>query len=268
MTQRVISSIIGLPILIAIIMSKNAIIIQSSILIIILIGLVEFYRSFEGFDMRFGMIGIVFSIIYLIFFMPKFNSQFGLFIFVFSLFLIFYSVIFYKKTNVKNATITFVSFFYITYTLSFILQIINMNSLGSVLVWLVFIIAWSGDTFACLIGRRFGKRKLTPVVSPKKSIEGFIAGIIGASIFSYLYGLLILNFIEININNFLFVCIVLGIVGSIVSQFGDLAASLIKRFNNVKDFGKLIPGHGGVIDRFDSIILLAPLVYYVLELVI
>lgn len=247
-------------------MSKNAIIIQSSILMIIVIGLLEFYKSFEEFDMKFGIIGVIFSIIYLIFLVPRFNSQLGLFIFLFSLFLMFYSIIFYKRTNVKNATITFISFFYITYTLSFILQIINMNSYGNILVWLVFIIAWSGDTFACLIGQRFGKRKLTPIVSPKKSIEGFVAGVIGASIFSYLYGLIVLSFTEVNIDNFIFICIALGSFGSIVSQFGDLVASLIKRFNNVKDFGKLIPGHGGIIDRFDSIILIAPLVYYVITI--
>lgn len=268
MKQRVISSILGLPILIAIIMSKNAVIINSSILIIMVIGLMEFYKSFEEFDMRFGVIGIVFSIIYYIFIIPNLSSNFSAFICIFSLSLIFYSIIFYQKTNVKNAAITFIGFFYVSYMFSFILLIINMKAYGNILVWLVFIIAWGGDTFACLVGMRFGKRKLVPTISPKKSVEGFIAGIIGASILSCLYGLIILNFTEIHISNLLIICIALGIIGSVISQFGDLVASMIKRSNNVKDFGKIIPGHGGILDRFDSIILISPFIYYVLLLVI
>jgi phosphatidate cytidylyltransferase len=268
MKQRVISSIIGLPVLIAIIMSGNSVIINSSILIIMVIGLIEFYKSFEGFDMKYGAIGIIFSIIYFASIISNLSSRFGVYIFFFSMFLIFYSIIFYKQDNVKNATVTFISFFYISYMFSFIPLIIDMNSSGNILVFMVFVIAWSADTFACLIGKRFGKHKLTPIVSPKKSVEGFIAGILGAGLFSYLYGLVILNLTNIHINNFLIICIIAGIIGSIISQFGDLTASLIKRFNNVKDFGKLIPGHGGVLDRFDSIILTAPFIYYLLMLTI
>ncbi|MGH4122630.1 MAG: phosphatidate cytidylyltransferase [Clostridium sp.] len=266
MKQRVISSIIGIPILIAIIMSKNSAIINGSILILMVIGLIEFYKSFEGFDMKYGAIGIIFSIIYFVSITLNLSSKSGFYIFLFSLFLIFYSIIFYKRDNVKNATVTFISFFYVACMFSFIVQIINMNPYGNTLVFLVFVVAWSADTFACLFGQRFGKHKLTPIVSPKKSVEGFIAGIAGAGIISYLYGLVVLNFTNIHINNFLIICIIAGGIGSILSQFGDLTSSLIKRFNNVKDFGKLIPGHGGVLDRFDSIILTAPFIYYLLIL--
>ncbi len=268
MKKRVVSSIIGLPILMAIIMSKNTAIISCAVFILMVIGLIEFYKSFEGFDMKFGAIGIIFSIIYLVSIISDLNSRLGPYIFFFLLSLIFYSIIFYKKDNIKNATITFISFFYVSYMLSFILLIVNLSSYGSILVGLVFVIAWSADTFACLVGRRFGKHQLAPIVSPKKSVEGFVAGIVGSSMFSYLYGLVVLNFTNVNINNFIIICVVAGAIGSIVSQFGDLTASLIKRFNNVKDFGKLIPGHGGVLDRFDSIILTAPFIYYILILTI
>lgn len=266
MKKRVISSIIGLPILIAILISKNTVLINGSILILMVVGLIEFYKSFEGFDMNYGVIGIIFSAIYFLLIILNLTSKFGVYIFLFSIFLIFYSIIFYKKDNVKNATITFISFFYISYMLSFIISIIDMNPFGNILVFLVFVVAWSADTFACLVGKRFGKHKLTPKVSPTKSVEGFIAGIVGAGILSYIYGLIILKFANIDINNFLTICTIAGLVGSVVSQFGDLTASLIKRFNNVKDFGKIIPGHGGVLDRFDSIILTAPFIYFLLIL--
>jgi CDP-diglyceride synthetase len=123
MKQRVISSIIGLPILIAILISKNSILINGSILILMVIGLIEFYKSFEGFDMKYGVIGITFSVIYFLFITFNLTSKFEVYIFLFSIFLIFYSIIFYKKNNVKNATIAFISFFYISYMFSFIISI-------------------------------------------------------------------------------------------------------------------------------------------------
>lgn len=245
-------------------MSKNNFIISGSIIALMTIGLIEFYKSFEDFDMKYGVIGIAFSIIYIVSIASNLSLRFGFYILVFFIVLIFHSIIFYKKDNVKNATITFISFFYITYMFSYIFQIIDMKPYGNTLVFVVFVIAWSSDTFACIIGQRCGKHKLTPIVSPKKSVEGFIAGIISGGVFSYLYGLIVLNFTNIYINNFLIICTIAGIIGSIISQFGDLTASLIKRFNNVRDFGKLIPGHGGILDRFDSVILTAPFIYYLL----
>lgn len=268
MKTRVISSIIGLPILIGIIMSKNIAIIGGAILVLMIIGLVEFYKAFEGFDMKFGGIGIIFSSIYLISITLNSTSRLGRYIFFFALFLIFYGIIFYKKQNLKNIAVTLISFFYVSYMLSFIVLIANLKDYGSILVGLVFVVAWSADTFACLVGQRIGKHKLTPVVSPNKSVEGFVAGIVGSSLLACLYGLIVLKFTNVNINNFLVMCIIAGATGSIVAQFGDLTASLIKRTNGVKDFGKLIPGHGGVLDRFDSVILTAPFIYYIFTMIV
>ncbi|GKU25047.1 phosphatidate cytidylyltransferase [Clostridium folliculivorans] len=268
MKQRIISSVIGLPILIGILLSKNLILLNVTLLLIITIGLNEFYKSFKDFNSNYTMIGIGFSALYYIFVLPNFSSNIGLFINLFSIFLVFYSVLFYSKQNAKNIAITFIGFFYVTYMFSFIRQIISMNGYGNIFVWFVFIIAWSADTFAYVVGKTFGKKKLTPELSPNKSIEGFMGGVIGATLMSCLYGIIIFKFTGFHTNKFLYFCLVMGVIGSVISQCGDLIASLIKRFNGIKDFGNIIPGHGGILDRFDSIILTAPFVYYFIKIML
>ena len=105
-----------------------------------------------------------------------------------------------------------------------------------------------------------GKHKLAPILSPKKSIEGGIGGILGAALIGVLYGLAI-NYWG-NATADLLQYAIIGAVGGAISQIGDLAASAIKRYHNIKDYGKLIPGHGGILDRFDSVIFTAPIIFY------
>ena len=124
------------------------------------------------------------------------------------------------------------------------------------LIWLVFTISWGTDTFAYLFGILFGKKKLYPSISPKKTVEGSIGGIFGAIICS-----LVLNFYVFKFNNIFIICI--AIILSIISQAGDLFASKIKREMGIKDFGYIIRGHGGFLDRFDSIIFVTPLLYFI-----
>jgi phosphatidate cytidylyltransferase len=122
-------------------------------------------------------------------------------------------------------------------------------------IWLVFIIAFGTDTFAYVVGNLFGRHKLSPNLSPKKTIEGSIGGILGSMFLTIIYSIYIGNNISWHL-------ILLSIVVSVMSQLGDLAASKIKRMAGIKDYGFIMPGHGGVLDRFDSIIICAPLVYY------
>ncbi|MDN5353170.1 MAG: phosphatidate cytidylyltransferase, partial [Clostridiales bacterium] len=126
-------------------------------------------------------------------------------------------------------------------------------------IWYPFIIAFSTDTFAYAVGRLFGKTPLIPEVSPKKTVEGAIGGVIFCLIFSYLYAVLFNP-------SFQFYAIFLGLTGSILSQVGDLMASKIKRVFGLKDFGKIMPGHGGILDRIDSLIVTLPVVYYFMVL--
>ena len=129
---------------------------------------------------------------------------------------------------------------------------------GDIYVWLIFIISFCTDIFAYFTGYFFGKHKLIPLVSPKKTIEGSIGGILGSTVGCMILG----HFFGMEMIHM----VVIGLVGSIIAQFGDLFASSIKRYVGIKDYGKLIPGHGGILDRFDSVILVAPFVYNVIKL--
>lgn len=105
-----------------------------------------------------------------------------------------------------------------------------------------------------------GKHKMAPVLSPKKSVEGGVGGVLGAALLGSLYAAAINHFAGAGANA-LHYALICG-VGSLIAQVGDLAASAIKRDNDIKDYGKLIPGHGGILDRFDSVIFTAPVIYY------
>ena len=130
---------------------------------------------------------------------------------------------------------------------------------GSYYLWLIFIIAFSTDTAAYFAGRSFGKRHLAPKISPKKTVAGAIGGIIAASGITIIYGVILGSFYNFVLPWYFYGCI--GIIGSIAGQCGDLTASMIKRRVRIKDFGHILPGHGGILDRFDSILFIIPLIY-------
>ena len=162
----------------------------------------------------------------------------------------------------KQIMAAFMDFFYVSVMLSFVYLIRNMEH-GLVLVLLIFVSSWINDTCAYFVGRALGKHKMAPVLSPKKSIEGLIGGIVGAGVFGAVFGILFDKYVDtMNYAPLLFA--VVGAVGALPAVIGDLAASAIKRNNDIKDYGKLIPGHGGILDRFDSTIFTAPIIYYLL----
>ena len=143
--------------------------------------------------------------------------------------------------------------------------LVNAKPSGAFLVWLIFIGSWLSDTAAYYSGRLFGKHKLCPKVSPKKTVEGSIGGLIGATIFSGIYGIIISRYTNVMpvIHYFL-----IGALCGIFGQFGDLVASSVKRYVGIKDYSNLIPGHGGILDRFDSIIFSATVVFYYLTFIV
>lgn len=167
------------------------------------------------------------------------------------------------KTNFIDIAI---SGFGILYIIGFIIFIPLLYSQidGNLLIWYVAIAAWGTDTFAYWIGSKFGKHKLTPI-SPKKSIEGSIGGVVGTVILSLIYTYFINRFGNLSISYISITGIV--ILLSILGQIGDLSASSIKRYAGIKDFGKLIPGHGGMLDRIDSILFIAPFAYFLLSMI-
>ncbi len=169
----------------------------------------------------------------------------------------------FPKLRVEAVFSVFFGFVYAGLLLSYLYQV-RMLPDGAFDFWLIFIAAWGSDTCAYCVGMLIGKHKAFPVLSPKKTWEGCIGGVAGAALLGVLYGLAMNYWFaqSFSLVQFAIVCA----CGSVISQVGDLAASAMKRNNDVKDYGKLIPGHGGVLDRFDSVIFVAPIVYYLLQL--
>ncbi|MEG2348459.1 MAG: phosphatidate cytidylyltransferase [Clostridia bacterium] len=166
------------------------------------------------------------------------------------------------KTSVMDVMITGFSLMYIPFMFSFVKLILLMPH-GRFLIWFVLMGAFASDVFAYVIGSKFGKRKLCPDISPKKTVEGSIAGIIGVIISYIILAVVANNMLAMNLN--ILIIVFAGFITAIVGQFGDLSASAIKRFCNIKDFGTIMPGHGGILDRFDSILFVAPVVYMLLK---
>ena len=131
-------------------------------------------------------------------------------------------------------------------------------------MWLIFIGSWGSDTMAYVVGRKLGKTKIAPKLSPKKSLEGLIGGIVGAALIGIIFALIFRTQLLESFSNPILIFGLTGAIGSVVSQIGDMAASAIKRNKGIKDYGTLIPGHGGILDRFDSVIFIAPIVYFML----
>ena len=170
----------------------------------------------------------------------------------------------YPKYHADQLMAAFFGVFYVTVMLSSIYQIRVMPG-GAFTVWLVFICSWGCDTCAYCTGMLIGKHKMAPKLSPKKSVEGGIGGVAGAALIAVLYGLAINHWGNADVNVLSFA--VIGAAGGMISQVGDLGASAIKRNYGIKDYGKLIPGHGGILDRFDSVIFTAPIIYYLAVLI-
>jgi phosphatidate cytidylyltransferase len=205
-----------------------------------------------------GILGIVVYDAILLFF----PSEIILFMGITSVFiaqLVLYVICFpkYKAGQVASA---FFAFVYAPVMLAFV-YLTRQDEAGIYVVWLILITAWGCDTCAYVVGILIGKKKIFPILSPKKSLEGCIGGVIGAGLIGWLYGYFWVNRMASGVSMEWEIAIICGIA-AIISQVGDLAASGIKRDAGIKDYGKLIPGHGGIMDRFDSMIVTAPVIYF------
>lgn len=268
MAARIISSLVGLPVLIGLVFF-GGVWLRAGILAASLIGMREFYHAFTKEDRFIHLIGYLFGICYVVFMNPiiNYSNLFNIFVSVFLVILLVFTVAFHKKTNAQEAVITFFGFFYVCFLISHI-SLIREYTYGQYFVWLVFICAWGCDTGAYFTGVAFGKHKLIPELSPKKTVEGAIGGVVAATVLALIYGVLVEKYFQLNDVDTVLLCTVTGALGSILAQVGDLAASAMKRYTGIKDFGQLIPGHGGIIDRFDSVLLTAPVVYYIMLILI
>ncbi len=227
--------------------------------IVSVIGLFELYRVL-GVQKNIGIIGYIAAAVYFLNLWFSFLPDMMMFIMAFFLVCMCAFVFGYPRFTAPQVFGTFFGFFYVAVMLSCIYLTRDLPD-GVYLVWLVFLSAWGCDTCAYCAGRLFGKHPMTPKLSPKKTVEGAIGGVVGAALLTIIYGLLFRDGMGADMRYILMLAAIAA-AGALIAMVGDLAASAIKRHYDIKDFGKLIPGHGGIMDRFDSVIFVAPVIYY------
>ena len=175
---------------------------------------------------------------------------------VFSALLFSEMMINHVKVRFEMISMCFVAGLVVPYLLSALIRILVMYN-GRDMILIPFVVAFLSDAGAYFVGLRFGKHKLAPVVSPNKTLEGVGGGLAGAVIGMLVYALILQLVLKYRVNYGL--AILYGLLGSGLGVFGDLCFSIVKRQTGIKDYGKLIPGHGGILDRFDSMMMVAPL---------
>jgi len=180
-----------------------------------------------------------------------------LFIYGFGLFT--YLIFNHDKCEFSDICSLFFQSAYVTVLFAHIL-LVRKLPYGNFLIWFIFVTAFLSDTLAFAVGKRFGRNKLIPSVSPKKTVEGAFGGLLGSVLFNIIYALVCSVGFDLSVNYA--TVFFMAIIAGVMSQLGDLAASCIKREYNFKDYSNLLPGHGGILDRFDSVLFVAPTIYY------
>lgn len=228
--------------------------------ILSLIGIFELYRVFHIEKTLAGIAGFIAVLVYYANLLWDFIPD--MMIFVLGTLVVFMAVYVFSFPKYKAEQIFagFLGVFYVAVMLSYVYQTRELNA-GTYIVWLIFLCSWGCDTCAYCVGVLIGKHKMAPKLSPKKSVEGAVGGVLGAALLTVIYGYVFQNQMNLS-TEYIFVLAGISAVGALISMVGDLAASAIKRNYDIKDYGKLIPGHGGILDRFDSVIFTAPIIYY------
>lgn len=258
--KRITSGLLGFPLVLIILLLGNKIVVDIALAIIALLAMYEYFNAIKKVAKPVKWVGYIscFSIA-VIHVVPQEYLNMVVTLSVPTILMILFAQVIATdmKTSFKDIAYTFIGIFYVVFFMMFV-AFINGMSNGNILIWYAILAAWGTDIFAYLIGKQLGKHKFSKV-SPKKSIEGCIGGTIGAIILMLVYTYVANQYWGMNYS-YLFI-VGIGIILSLVGQIGDFAASTIKRYVDIKDFSNLIPGHGGMLDRIDSLIFLAPFAY-------
>lgn len=268
---RSITAVVGIMLLFAVLCLdyflpyQDNIVFEISIGVITLLMLFELFHAFN-YGWRFTLLSLTGSL-FMVSVLSFWSIDFFLgAVVIYVIFLILLAVFSHKQTNFSDIAIMLFATIYITSFTNCLVRAMTLDTNGLFYVLLIFICAWMNDTGAYFAGKLWGKRKLAPLISPKKTVEGSIGGIICAVVFATVLSI-IAQFVFYKTINYSAV-VIIALIGACLGQLGDLVASLMKRQSGVKDFGSIMPGHGGVLDRFDSVILIAPFVYYAAKLLI
>lgn len=231
-----------------------------SALVISCIGMFELYRVFEIHKSLPAALGYLAAAVYYADLEWGFLMEPTMLFLAFLILLMFVYVFAYPKYASRQIIEAFFGLFYVAVMLSFVCRI-RMLERGLYLAFLVFLCSWGCDTCAYCVGVLFGKHKMSPKLSPKKSVEGAVGGVAGAALLVALYAWIFREQMQLD-GARIGILAAVAAVAALISMVGDLTASAIKRNYDVKDYGRLIPGHGGILDRFDSMIITAPIIYY------
>ncbi len=274
MKTRIISGIVMAPLLILVILGGNFL--TAAAFLIAVLGLREFFNGFRMIDIRpsypiaLASTVLLYIFHYIIYFSSnevraaQISAPLYMGWLIITAIMCMLMLFRIKNVKLEDAMATFIGIIYVSF-FSYHIALTEMKFAdvckGSP-VWFIVITAFCTDIAAYFGGTYLGKNKLCPIISPKKTIEGSVCGIAGSLFISFLFGLIFGD------HTYLLSFIVIGILGGIVSQVGDLTASVFKRNMGIKDYSNMIPGHGGIMDRFDSVLFTAPLVYYCFYLLI
>lgn len=260
--QRLIVGIVG-AVFAVLVLCLGVNFVAGAVALISLIGLSEIYSA-TGLlkkQNKLCIFGYVYNII--LFVVITISSQpafaLGVLLSIFGIALLVYMIFNHDYIGFSEIAEFFFSTAYVVALFAHIV-ILRKEPLGNYFIWIIFITAWLSDTMAFAVGKKFGRNKLIPEVSPKKTVEGALGGLVGSLVFNMIFG--VVCSVVFGRSVYYLELALLAIIAGAMSQLGDLAASCIKREHGIKDFSNLLPGHGGVLDRFDSVLFVAPVVYY------
>lgn len=259
MKTRILSACVMLPLLILVYLGGMWLI--AAAFLVGVIGIGELYRGFESMGVK-PSYPIAYTAIVALYLCNLFWRENQSLIMLWFVVVTMACLIYGFKVNERKTEDTTATLFGLIYVVFFSYHIVLIDqSEHRILIWLVLISAFGTDIMAYFTGMAIGRHKLCPNLSPKKSIEGAVGGVLGSMLFCGLFGYFVTEGLLVE-------TILIGFVGSIAAQLGDLSASAFKRQMGIKDYGNLIPGHGGILDRFDSVLFTAPLVYYAMLFVL
>lgn len=266
--KRILTSLIGFPIVVLMIALGNAPIIDFAIMIIAIICMYEYISIVSKVCNPIKWVAYLSTIIvFLVSVVPASIMKYiMLFVVPVTLLILFLHIIISDmKVTFKDVAYTFLGIAYVTGFITFI-GLIVIQEKGKLALGYTLMTAWATDVFAYTAGKLFGKHHFSKV-SPKKTIEGCVVGALGATIVGFIYAIIANKVGAIHLQGIQYLyAIIIPLILGIISQVGDFTESSIKRFADVKDSGNILPGHGGMLDRIDSVIFIAPFVYVIVKL--
>lgn len=257
--QRLLTAVIGIPVILLIFYIAGIPLMVASSAVVV-VGVYEFVRLEKLMGLNpLSIWSYIIGLNCLLFGIYLWHGQY----FAVSMWIVFiltlaHFLILFPKRSLSDLGATYLGGLYVGGLFSYLIRLREYHPEGWMLVIFVFLLTWANDTGAYFIGSKFGKRRLAPKLSPKKSIEGFVGGLFFTVLTALCFGHLVIG------TGYL-VWILLGCLVAVIGTMGDLLESAFKRMAQTKDSGNLIPGHGGFLDRFDSLLLVAPTVYYFIQ---